>query len=420
MNKEFTFNKNASYQEGGFFKNKPIDIINSDIHVSEDKSFRVAFPNVFEKYKLPHVNSDAVVKQWQTNWLQFWQNQLNFALWTSTAGCGVDYENHLLSNDPMIRSVFNFHVYYQTRRILFEISAALPQQKSWNAFNNAYNQTAYERICGEFNVDKNTDWRQKKSFNDGLGVMYNYWTNSGYRSLGNIWYSKRYSFTHKTTNDVLHVDYLSTGTESNNIWATFILDKSNGFTMAGVERINDSIRTYCWAILGSQSQTRTDIIGTGTAFDAQKQFLANVEDAVQSPVDLPSQIVRYQTVLKYARSKVDFVFGIGLYMAPGDMELRIGTIQYYNNEIVVATTNQKLGLNGEVNTKHTPPPIIVSAGTSTIKHGIPEPTSVVTPVLKSDVIPAKDHENNKTALIVGGIAIGLSSILLYKFFSSDK
>ena len=122
-----------------------------------------------------------------------------------------------------------------------------------------------------------------------------------------------------------------------------------------MERINESIRTYCWALLGSQSQTRTDILGTGTAFDAQKQFLANVEDAINSPVDLPSQIARYQNTLKYARSKVDFVYGIGLYMSPSNMELRIGTIQDYNNEIVIATDAQDLGLNDGVNTNPIPP-----------------------------------------------------------------
>ena len=39
-------------------------------------------------------------------------------------------------------------------------------------------------------------------------------------------------------------------------WTTFVLDKSEGFTQAGVERHNDSIRTYVWAILGAQAQTR--------------------------------------------------------------------------------------------------------------------------------------------------------------------
>ena len=91
--------------------------------------------------------------------------------------------------------------------------------------------------------------------------------------------SKDYSVTQTTTNDILHIDYIAQESEAKNAWSTFILDDSNGFTRAGVERINDSIRTYCWAILGSQSQTRT-----GTAFDAHKQFLANIEDAVNSPV----------------------------------------------------------------------------------------------------------------------------------------
>ena len=104
-----------------------------------------------------------------------------------------------------------------------------------------------------------------------------------------------------------------------------LLLKSNGFTIAGIERINESLRTYCWAILGSQSQTRTDILGVGQAFDAQKQFLTNIEYAVNSPVDLPSQIKRYQNTLKYARSQVNFVYGLGLYMCPSDMELKMGT-----------------------------------------------------------------------------------------------
>ena len=120
------------------------------------------------------------------------------------------------------------------------------------------------------------------------------------------------------------------------------LISQTGFTRPGVERINESIRTYCWAILGSQSQIRSDILGVGNAFDAQKQFLANTEDAIQSPVALPSQITRYQNALKYARTYVDYVFGFGLDMAPSNMELRIGTIQGYNNKIILSTHDQKL------------------------------------------------------------------------------
>ena len=70
-------------------------------------------------------------------------------------------------------------------------------------------------------------------------------------------------------------------------WTTFVLDKSEGFTQAGVERLNDSIRTYVWVILGAQAQTRSNILKTGTEFDAQKRYLVGIEDANASPVDTP-------------------------------------------------------------------------------------------------------------------------------------
>ena len=184
--------------------------------------------------------------------MSFWQNQLNFAIWCATTGCGVDFNNHL-KETGMIGSLFKFHVYYQTRRTLFEMAVALPQDTSWNAFDNDYNRSAYERICKEFNVDINADWRQKQSDNQGLGRIYNYWTNIGYRLFekGTEYDSKDYSFTHATTNDILHIDYIAQGSEANNVWSTFILDNSNGFTRAGVEHITHSIRTYCWVTFSS-------------------------------------------------------------------------------------------------------------------------------------------------------------------------
>ena len=130
---------------------------------------------------------------------------------------------------------------------------------------------------------------------------------------------------------------------------SFVLDKSSGFTQAGVSRINDSIRPYVWAILGARSQARSSILGTGKAFDAQKQFLANVEDVINSEVDLPSSFERYQLVLQYARSKVDFVVGSGLYMMSSDMGLYIGTINGYNNLITIATDDLQVGFNDDIN-----------------------------------------------------------------------
>ena len=184
----------------------------------------------------------------------------------------------------------------------------------------------------------------------------------------------------------LLIDYISQ--QHRNAWSTFILDKSNGFTRPGVERINESIRTYCWAILGSQSQIKSDILGVGSAFDAQKQFLANTEDAIQSPVDLPSQITRYQNALKYARTKVDYVFGFGLYMAPSNMELRIGTIQGYNNKIILSTHNQKLWWNATVNLSADATSYSGNVSGTTTKKSTPEVSTVLSKPQKPDIPPA--------------------------------
>lgn len=426
ITKEFKYSDDAHYPHSSTFKSKQIDIINQNITITSDnKNFKTSFPNLFEKYILPAVTSDTIVQRWNSHWMLFWQNQLNFAIWCATTGCGVDY-NHHLKADAMSGSLFKFHVYYQTRRILFEMKVAFPQDSSWNAYNNTYDRSAYEKICAEFNVDQNTDWRQKQTNNNGLGFIYDYYTHQGYHKEKESYNSSKMTFTDYHNRKKWHIDFIRQDSIEN-AWTTFVLEDGVGFTKAGVERINDSIRTYCWLILGSQSQTRTDILGTGTAFDAQKQFLANLEDAINSPVDLPSQIQRYQNTLKYARSKVDFVYGIGLYMSPSDMELRIGTIQDYNNEIVIATDAQELGLNNGVNTKPVPPkPNTIVQGTLTKRYftdqpvnqqtQVPNPpvqTPTVQPTIKKVTI---QHEDNKTTLIVGSIVIGITALIIYEIY----
>ena len=207
-----------------------------------------------------------------------------------------------------------------------------------------------------------------------------------------------------------------------NAWTTFILDKSEGFTTGGIERINESIRIFVWALLGAQSQTRVEILG----FDAQKQFLVNIQDAINSPIDLPTQISKYQNVLRYARSKVNFAYGLGLYMSPSDMILQIGTIADYNNKIVVATSSQTLGLNGDINIKPVAPisqPETLQ-GTTT-KKSLPEPIKKSKPKLENKPISTtslyekqehQEHEENKTSLIVGGIVVGLTALLIYETY----
>ena len=137
-------------------------------------------------------------------------------------------------------------------------------------------------------------------------------------------------------------------------WTTFVLDKSDGFTQARVTRRNDSIRTYVWAILELQAQTRSNILSAGTGFDAQTQFLANIEDSISSPVDISNSIARYQKMLQYASTPLDFVFGIGLYLSPSDMALHPDNVQGYNNEIIIAGSDAVIGHNPGINESELP------------------------------------------------------------------
>ena len=188
-----------------------------------------------------------------------------------------------------------------------------------------------------------------------------------------------------------------------------MLDKSAGFTQAGVVRLNDSIRTYVWALLGAQAQTRSPIIGKGMAFDAQKQFVSNVEDAISSPVDLPSAIKRYQDVLQYAGTPVDFVFGQGLYMAPSDMLMRVGKVAGFNNEIIVATKDLPLGRT-HVNGVAEVPQTHGSFQDEKIAAAPQADPPATKPSGTSIKAAARAHEEEKRALVIGGVAVGLVAL----------
>jgi len=139
-----------------------------------------------------------------------------------------------------------------------------------------------------------------------------------------------------------------------------MLDQTQGFTHAGVERLNDSTCTYVWAILGAQDQERTPILGSGTAFTAQNRFLANISAAIEQAEE--TSISKYQSVLQFARGKLDFVIGEQLYMFPSDMTLRLlaAHISGYNNEILVATKDMSAGQNSDLDAEKLPPAPTVS------------------------------------------------------------
>ena len=451
----FTFNSGAKYKAGGYQRSliaKNLTFLM--ITVAPNKVFFASLPDIWRQYRLPKVKTNATAQAWNSAPMQFWQNQLNFAVWCATAGCGVSVDDHLNGPEshatPLIQSVYLFHFYYTTRRILTEMKCTLPQDASWDPLNNTYDRRAYERLCQEFGVDPKTDWRQKEyPHSRGLGDVHTKghvaWTQTEFRHDSQAQHVASINAgsldpEHMTFGSEVaggrhcgvsscdwlppkkaHIEFIEQDPGVDGSWSTFVLDSSKGLTQAGMARINDSIRTYVWALLGAQAQTKSRIVGKAAAggFEAQKQFLALVEDAINSPVDIQASIARYQSVLQYAGSELNMVFGTGLYMAPGDMLLNINPgIAGYNNKIQKAPAGLPIGT---VDSKA----VINSAPVQGLQHGSFDDGKIAGPPLgdrptptgsstlpAAHVAAARAHSEEKKALVVGGIAVGLVALWL--------
>jgi len=163
--------------------------------------------------------------------------QLNFATWCGSTGCGVSVHDNLRGHYDfapdsrnLSKSIFSFHVYYQTRKILHQISAPLPTDESWNRYNT-YNHAAYQAVCNEFDVDPKSDWRLNRG-TEGLA--------RGPRSI----------FTR------FGPELRQSASEAENGFVYSMLDQTKGFTHAGIERLNDSMCGFSDSVLRVSSALR--------------------------------------------------------------------------------------------------------------------------------------------------------------------
>ena len=135
-----------------------------------------------------------------------------------------------------------------------------------------------------------------------------------------------------------------------NSFSRWIIEKSDGLTMLGLQKLSETVRDYAYLILTSQTSTRGPIVGHGVRkLDAQQTFLNTFENIVNRRVNIPEDIQRFQKTLQYARSKVDYAIGEFIYMLPSNMNLRIGKVKNYNNKILISSPSFKIGTNLKIN-----------------------------------------------------------------------
>ena len=133
-------------------------------------------------------------------------------------------------------------------------------------------------------------------------------------------------------------------------FSRWIIEKSDGITTLGLQKLSETVRDNAYLILMSQTSTRAQIIGhEARNLDTQRVFLNTFENIVKRRVNIPEDIRRFQKTLQYARSKVDYAISEFIYMLPSDMNLRIGKVKNYNNKILIASPNFKIGTNLKIN-----------------------------------------------------------------------
>ena len=345
-------------------------LVQQEIYVTPSEKFKIKFRDIFTDTVITHRSSHESRRWLAGPNFEYWPQTLKFAFFVATTGCGVsrrilfedkmrDGKKDLTDSEaklpPQVRSFFWFHVYFTVRRILFELggpqnSLPLPGDTAFSQTENKYDIPSFERICAEFGISPNADFRFTKGDNHGLGSVFEYFTNSGYTKTPFKYPSKETKFEDEggRASDGNLVPYIE-NTEARNQYEYFLCPVSHGLTSAGLSRINQSIESFCYAILGSQVDVRSSIAGSqGSAIETQRQFLSMVEDAIRNP-DISKSVQRFQLAIESAKVRLDLAISPGLWLLPSKMVVNTESVVGYNNKLKKATSFMRIGVNSDLN-----------------------------------------------------------------------
>ena len=346
------------------------NLVQQEIYVTPSDKFKIKFRDIFTDTVITHKSSHESRRWLAGPNFEYWPQTLNFAFFCATTGCGVsrrilfedkmrDGKNDLTDSElkipPQVRSFFWFHVYFTVRRILFELggpqnSLPLPGDTAFSQTENKYDIPSFERICAEFGISPNADFRFTRGDNHGLGSVFEYFSYSGYTKTPFKYPSKETKFADEggRASDGNLVPYIE-NTEARNQYEYFLCPVSHGLTSAGLSRINQSIESFCYAILGSQVDVRSSISGSqGSDIETQRQFLSMVEDAIRNP-NISKSVQRFQLAIQSAKVRLDLAISPGLWLLPSKMVLNTESVVGYNNKLKKATTFMRIGVNSDLN-----------------------------------------------------------------------
>lgn len=313
------YNKEAKYPISYRTNNvNSDDFITMKIMVNETEGFPFKVVDYFPNKEPPKTfrTKAGLIDYIRNSTMNNWVNQFKFVFYCATSGCGVSYHDHINHNNPMIRAIFRFHVYYTMRKLFHQLKIPLPGNADFNKNNNSFDKQEYERLKLDFdNViviymddPKTNIIVHSKNLNIPMQIP----------SPKIKRYQQNYVFDwSKPRVSMFQSDVISMRLKESDDWTSLIPLYGKGLTAVGVQRLNESIRTYVYCILGAQVMIGADIMN----LDVQKQFVTLVEDAI-SGIRLVDSIRTFQSTLTKTGSKLDYAIGPNVQKLPSDMILK--------------------------------------------------------------------------------------------------
>ena len=132
---------------------------------------------------------------------------------------------------------------------------------------------------------------------------------------------------------------------------------------------------------------------------------------MKSDFGIANEIQRYQNVLNYASSKVDFNIGEGVYMLPSYMILSMRNKTGFNNKILVSDQGFKIGVNRFINKEAS------KTAPTASKQASKEASKVASKVIEK--LPHRERvlsrEHNDEMIVVSVLLISTPIIFFYFF-----
>ena len=235
-------------------------LVQQEIYVTPSDKFKIKFRDIFTDTVITHRSSHESRRWLAGPNFEYWPQTLNFAFFCATTGCGVsrrilfedkmrDGKNDLTDSElkipPQVRSFFWFHVYFTVRRILFELggpqnSLPLPGDTAFNQTENKYDIPSFERICAEFGIPPNADFRFTRGDNHGLGSVFEYFSYSGYTKTPFKYPSKETKFEDEggRASDGNLVPYIENTERETSMNISCVLSRTASQVLAWAELIN--------------------------------------------------------------------------------------------------------------------------------------------------------------------------------------